>query len=217
MRLKKKKKTKAKDLPHGSHLVFETQTPAWLGFYISFRCEGIWLIGSVIARAFNFFYFFFFWFIWGWSGPKLRGCCFLPLQMWILLHGLWSWWCLLLLLVFHLPREDPLIPALAKTLNFSWELMCSQGQLRQFWIRIPDKSILSWEAGGWLGLENAVLHSMDFGSLQKFWFSCLKETSFSFLLLFLKYSAINASGVYLSCFLQHHSTDSLVSTSQSNW
>lgn len=64
-----KKKNKAKDPSHCSHLVFETQTPAWLGFYITFRCERIWLIRSMIAQIFLFFLCFYMSWIW----PKAGG------------------------------------------------------------------------------------------------------------------------------------------------
>lgn len=41
------------------------------------------------------------------------------------LAWIWSWWCLLLLLVFQLPRKDPWIPALAKTQRTSAESSCA--------------------------------------------------------------------------------------------
>lgn len=88
-----------------------------------------------------------FLFPWRWSGPKLRGHQSLPLQMWILQRGLWSRWCELPLLLFQLPKKDPLIPAVIETQQPSAELMCRQGQLRQFYIRTAAK--FTHSLGGW--------------------------------------------------------------------
>lgn len=70
--------------------------------------------------------------------------------------------------------------------------MCPKGQLRQFCIRVPDKSTHSLRGWCMTGCGECCVPQHRFWIFTKAIISCFKETSFSFLLLFFIYSAIMA-------------------------